>query len=197
MEEIQQTRQTGSGRPVFVDIVRAPFFWQMLTLLALAVSTRVWMAAQSDPGSTIRGWGVFAPVVSMLMHAATAMTPVGSSVIPILNGMLFTFAVAVCLNVVGAVLGSVCLYYTWRRGQHDFQIRERLQSLPPCVRRFARADVRSLIVMRYVPWVGCNLANMIAGSHRVSLMTHILSTIIGALPGAFIYASVGAGIVAL
>jgi uncharacterized membrane protein YdjX (TVP38/TMEM64 family) len=197
MDALQNYRQRHTVRQVVMPVIRAPFFWQLATLVTMSVASKVWLGSQADPGSTIRAWGIVAPFVVVLVQGSMAMTPMGSSVIPILNGMLFPLLLAVFLNLSGAVLGGVALYYVWRRGQHDFQIRERMQGLPPWARRFARADLRSLIVMRVVPCVGCNLANLIAGSHRVPLPVHILSIVIGALPGSIIYASLGAGIIAL
>ncbi len=197
MDAVRHSNHRHTLRQVILPIMRTPFFWQLFTLLTMSVASKIWLGSQTDPGSAIRAWGFVAPLVVVLLQGSTAMTPMGSSLIPILNGMLFPLLLAVALNLVGAVLGGVGLYYVWRRGQRDFQIRQRLQALPPWARRFARDDLLSLIVMRYVPCVGCNLANLIAGSHRVPLPVHILSVVLGALPGSIIYASLGAGIIAL
>ncbi|MDH3216792.1 MAG: VTT domain-containing protein [Candidatus Krumholzibacteria bacterium] len=197
MDALQSYQQRHTVRQVVMPVIRAPFFWQLATLVTMSVASKVWLGSQADPGSAICASGIVAPFVVVLLQGSTAMTPVGSSVIPILNGMLFPLLLAVFLNLCGALLGGVGLYYVWRRGQHDFHICERIQSLPPWARRFARTDLRSLIVMRALPCVGCNVANFIAGSHRVPLPVHILSIVIGALPGSIIYASLGAGIIAL
>jgi len=197
MNALNNYWQIHAVRRSIMPVIRTPLFWHLVTVVTIGVASKLWLGSQTDPGAAIRTYGIVAPLVVVLLQGSMAMTPMGSSVIPTLNGMLFPLILAVLLNLSGAVLGGIGLYYVWRRGQHDFPIRERIQGLPPWARRFARADLRSLIVMRVVPCVGCNLANLIAGSHRVPLRIHVLSIVIGALPGSIIYASLGAGIVAL
>ena len=64
-------------------------------------------------------------------------------------------------------------------------------------RRYARDDLRSLVLLRLLPWAGGNLANLIAGARGVPLRTHLLAAALGSLPGSVIYALLGAGVVSL
>lgn len=185
------------AREAVLSIARAPLIWQLAAVGTIAVSGRLWLGSQDDVGISLQAWGAAAPFALVVLQASMTITPMGSSVIPVVNGMLFPLLLAVVLNLTGALAGGVGLYYVWRRGQRDLQIRERMQALPAYARCLARTDLRSLIIMRYVPYLGGNLANMLAGSHRVPLHMHILSVVIGSLPGSIIYALVGAGIIAL
>lgn len=185
------------ARDIVMPIVRTPFTWQLAAIATISVTSKVWLGSQQDAGEFIRAMGAAAPLGLVILQASMAMTPMGSSLIPIVNGMFFPLALAVSINLAGAVLSGVTLYYVWRRGQRDLQIQERLRSMPVWALRFVRTDLRSLIVMRYVPFLGCNMANLLAGSHRVPLHIHVVSVVVGALPGSIIYALVGAGIIAL
>jgi len=197
MDAVNTLGQRRAVQQRILPIIRAPLFWQLAALGTVSVASKVWLGAQSDPGSSIQDWGIVAPFVAVTLQGTTSMTPMGSSLIPVLNGMLFPLLLAVVLNLVGGVAGSVGMYYIWRRGERELQIRERLRALPPWARRFTRDDLSSLIIMRMLPWAGGNLANLIAGAHHVPLRVHILGVAIGSLPGSIIYASLGAGIISL
>ena len=197
MEATQTYRHGRALRDGIGPVIRSPFFWQLAAVLALGVGCRVWLGSQDDVGVMVSGWGVLAPVAIVALQGATAATPLGSSILPVVNGVLFPLLLAVMLNIAGGVVGGTVLYCVWRRGERDLQLRRRVEALPARVRCLARADLRSLILMRALPWAGGNLSTFIAGTHRVPLRIHLVSMVIGSLPGSIIYALVGAGIVAL
>jgi uncharacterized membrane protein YdjX (TVP38/TMEM64 family) len=192
---VQEERRTIAQTLALV--VRSPFFWQMVALVSVSVACKLWLESQSDPGRTIRAMGILAPLFSLALHSTTAMTPVGSSVIPTLNGMLFPLLLAIALNLTGGMVGNIGMYYVWRRGDREFQIQKRMRMLPLRAQRFARTDLPSLIVMRLFPWAGGNLSTFLAGAYHLPLRVQVVSVLVGALPGSIIYALLGAGIVAL
>jgi len=197
MEATQTYGQRQVLRNVIKPILQSPFLWQIISMLGLGLGCRIWLGSQDDVAAVVSGWGVMAPVAMVALQGATAMTPLGSSLLPVVNGVLFPLLLAVMLNIAGGAVGGTVMYCVWRRGERDLQLRRRIDALPAGVRRLARADLRSLILMRALPWAGGNLATFIAGTHRVPLRVHLLSMLVGSLPGSIIYALVGAGIVTL
>jgi uncharacterized membrane protein YdjX (TVP38/TMEM64 family) len=179
------------------SVLRTSFFWQLTTLLSLGVASRWWLGAQEDPELAFVRWGSLAPLAAIVLQALTAVTPLGTSLIPIVNGAVFPLAIALTCNVVGCVLGATVMYGIWRRGDRELQIARGLERLPAWARRHARDDLRSLVVLRLLPWAGPNLANLIAGASGVPLRTHVLSAALSSLPGSVIYALLGAGVVSL
>jgi uncharacterized membrane protein YdjX (TVP38/TMEM64 family) len=111
--------------------------------------------------------------------------------------MLFPVLAAMGLNLASGLVTGVALYYFWRRRERDLRIQQRLDSLPPWARRFARHDLRSLIIMRMLPWAGANISTFLAGTNEVPLRVHVVSVLVGSLPGSILYALLGAGIVRL
>lgn len=184
-------------RHAFGRVIRTGIAWQVLLLVFLSLAVRYWLHTQHDLGHTIRSLGLLAPLFTVALQCATSMTPVGSSVIPTLNGMLFPLPLAMILNVLSGLLTGIVMYYLWRHGEREIQLQRRLGSLPRWARRFARTDLISLVVLRQLPWAGANVANLLAGSHGVPLRTHVASILIGSIPGAVIYALLGARIVTL
>jgi uncharacterized membrane protein YdjX (TVP38/TMEM64 family) len=51
--------------------------------------------------------------------------------------------------------------------------------------------------MRMLPWAGANISTFLAGTNHVPLRVHVVSVLVGSLPGSIIYALLGAGIVRL
>jgi hypothetical protein len=79
-------------------LARSALVWQLLTIVALGLAVRHWMHSQPDLPHTIRSLGILAPLLTVGLQCTTSMTPVGSSVIPTLNGMLFPVPVAIFLT---------------------------------------------------------------------------------------------------
>jgi uncharacterized membrane protein YdjX (TVP38/TMEM64 family) len=178
-------------------ILQTSFFWRLATMVSLGLAARRYVAELGNPELLLERWGVLAPLVTVILQALTVSTPLGTSLIPILNGTLFPPALAIACSLVGGVLGATMMYAVWRRGERDLRIARGLERLPAWGRRFARADLRSLLALRLLPWAGGNLANLFAGSCRIPLRTHLLATTLGSLPGSIIYPLLGAGLVSL
>ena len=193
---IQNVRQ-GKTWQVLARVARAPLAWQLAALVLIGLATRYWLGPREDAARTIRSMGALAPIITVTLQCVTSMTPVGSSLIPTLNGMLFPVLFAIALNMTSGLITGVFLYYFWRHRERDLQLQKRLNSLPRWAQRFTRNDLLSLIVMRMLPWAGANVSTFLAGTTQVPLRVQVVSVLIGSLPGSIIYALLGAGIVAL
>jgi uncharacterized membrane protein YdjX (TVP38/TMEM64 family) len=192
---------TNSSRPpvlqTLLRVVRTPIVWQLLVLVVLGLAIRHWLGPRDEAGDKIRSLGLLAPLVTVALQCVTSMTPVGSSVIPMVNGMLFPVWLAMILNMAGGLATGIIMYYFWRRGERELHIQKRIDALPGWARRFARHDLLSLIIMRMLPWAGANISNFLAGTGDVPLRIQVVSVLVGSLPGAIIYALLGAGIVSV
>ncbi len=197
MNAIRNVRQRQTFLQTLGRAVRAPLTWQLLALVALGLGIRYWLGSRDDAVRTIGSMGALAPLITVILQCVSSMTPVGSSLIPTLNGMLFPVHAAMALNMFAGLINGVVLYYFWRHRERDLHIQKRLDSLPPWARRFARNDLLSLIVMRMLPWAGGSISTFLAGTTQVPLRVHVVSVVVGSLPGSIIYALLGAGIVAL
>ena len=194
---IQSERQRRTILQSLARVGRAPLTWQLAAFVLLGLATKYWLGSQEDAARTIRSMGALAPLITVTLQCVTSMTPVGSSLIPTLNGMIFPVLFAIVLNMTAGLITGVVLYYFWRHREHDLKLQKRLNSLPPWAQRFTRNDLLSLIVMRMLPWAGANVSTFLAGTTRVPLRVQVASVLIGSLPGSIIYALIGAGIVAL
>ncbi len=192
--------QTPAWPPALRKLAMVPhtsFFWQLAAVVSLGLAARRYVNSLGSPELLLERWGTLAPLITVVMQALTVSTPLGTSLIPIINGVLFPPALAVACSLVGGVLGATMMYAVWRRGDRDLRIARGLDRLPAWGRRFARGDLRSLLALRLLPWAGGNLANLVAGAYGTPLRTHLLATTLGSLPGSLIYTLLGAGVVSL
>jgi uncharacterized membrane protein YdjX (TVP38/TMEM64 family) len=162
-----------------------------------AIVIHKWVDFEGGPRAVVERWGIWAPLVSLLLATITTMTPVGGMLISVLNGALFPLITAFALNLGSGILGGLGMYYLWRRGDHEFDIQSSMLALPAWFRHHATDNFVFLTLLRMVPWAGGSLADLIAGAHRVPVRTQFLSCALGYIPGSLLYALVGAGLVKL
>jgi uncharacterized membrane protein YdjX (TVP38/TMEM64 family) len=169
----------------------------LVVLVALAFAIEKWVAVEGGPRAVVQRWGIWAPAVIVVIQKITTKTTIGSMLISVLNGALFPFWTAFFLNLASGTLGGIGMYYLWRRGDHEFDIQRSMRALPHWFQEHAGDNVPFLVALRFVPWAGGALADMIAGSHHVPLRTQVLSLVIGYIPGSLLYALMGAGFLRL
>ncbi|MBV9861177.1 MAG: TVP38/TMEM64 family protein [Alphaproteobacteria bacterium] len=158
-----------------------------LTLAALA-ENRDWLAA------TIARAGAMAPVLFVLGYAAlTALSVPGATVMTIAAGLLFGTWLGTLCAIVGASAGATAVFLAARAGLAGLAERA-----GPRVQRLEagfRADALSyLLVLRLVPLFPFWLVNLVAGISGMRLSIYVLATVVGIVPGTFVYASLGNGL---
>ena len=178
-------------------IVGSKFLWTFAVLVALGLAANRWVELEGGPREAIRQWGVWGPIVAFVEQTITTMTPIGAVFLAIVNGALFGPQLGTAINLASGVVGGVMMYFVWRRGDHEFDIRDRMRHLPEWFRRHAGDNLPFLVALRLFPWAGGSLADLIAGSHQVRLRTQIASLVLGYFPGSVIYALIGAGLIHL
>lgn len=167
----------------------------LVMLVALSLVIRQWVDAEGGPREAVQRFGIWAPLVALAVQTITKMTPVGNVLMAVVNGVLFPLWLAISLNLLSGLVGGMIMYVVWRRGDEELDLQNQMQKLPGWVRRRAGDNLFFLTVLRFLPWVGGNMADLVAGAHRIPVRTQVLSILLGYLPGSVIYALMGAGII--
>ncbi len=174
----------------------SPFVWMLVTMILLSLAANRWIEVEGAR-EAVSQWGVWAPVVSALVKTLTNVTPFGAIVLSVVNGALFSLLVATLVNLISSMLAGLIMYRIWQRGDHEWDIRARIQAMPVWLRSYQADNRLVLTLLRGVPWAGGSLADLRAGSHHVPLRIHVASLLLGYLPGALIYALIGAKLVSM
>lgn len=130
-----------------------------------------------------------------LYAAATALSLPGGLVLSVTGGFLFGSVYGTGLVVVGATAGAVCVFLVARTAFGNV-LRRRLNggALERMAEGFRENAFSYLLVLRLVPLFPFFVVNLAPAFLGVSLRTYALATSIGIVPGAFVFASVGAGL---
>ena len=125
---------------------------------------------------------------------ATALSLPGGAILTITGGFLFGTALGTSYAVIGATIGAVVVFLAARTALGD-SLRQRAG---PWLRKmedgFKENALSYLLVLRLVPLFPFFVVNLVPAFLGVPLRTYVIGTFIGIIPGAFVFASVGAGL---
>lgn len=129
-----------------------------------------------------------------IYFVAVALSLPGGLFLTIAGGFLFGVVLGTLYVVIGASLGATALFLLARfvAGDH---LADRVG---PWVRRmeagFRENALSYMLVLRLVPIFPFWLVNLVPAFLGVSTATYVLTTVVGIIPGALVYASVGNGL---
>jgi uncharacterized membrane protein YdjX (TVP38/TMEM64 family) len=138
---------------------------------------------------------LLAPLAFMAVYAAViALSVPGGAILTIAAGFLFGILPATLYVVASATIGAAIVFLIARTALGD-ALRARAG---PRIRRMEegfRQDALSyLLVLRLIPIFPFWLVNIVPAFLGVPLRTYVLGTLVGIIPGSFVYASVGNGL---
>ena len=126
--------------------------------------------------------------------AAIAVSLPGAIWLTILGGFMFGTLEGGILVVFAATLGATVIFLAARYAFADFVY----EKAGPAIRRmedgFRANAVSYMLVLRLVPLFPFWLVNLVPAFLGVSTRTYVISTLVGIVPGTFVYASLGNGI---
>lgn len=141
---------------------------------------------------TIRSWGAWAMIGSILLMVGHSLVPLPSEFIAIANGIVFGFLVGAMITWIGAMLGAILAFALSRWLGRRF-----VQAILPARYTVAidewtkEQGSQVLLVSRFLPVVSFNLINYAAGLTSVSWWTFLWTTGLGILPLTFLMVYAG------
>ncbi|MCG8561839.1 MAG: TVP38/TMEM64 family protein [Hyphomicrobiales bacterium] len=126
--------------------------------------------------------------------ASTALSLPGGAVLSITGGFLFGSVFGTAYIVVGATLGAVGIFLAARTALGESLRANAGPWLKKMEDGFKENALSYLLVLRLVPLFPFFVVNLVPAVLGVPLRTYVLGTVIGIIPGSFVFASVGAGL---
>jgi uncharacterized membrane protein YdjX (TVP38/TMEM64 family) len=142
-----------------------------------------WVAAHAAAAAMIFVLA-YALVIAFSLPVAVVITPVG--------GFLFGVWLGSLLSVIGATLGSVAVFLAARSALYDIFRARAGATLARLEEGFRHDSFNYLLFLRLVPVFPFWLVNIVPALLGMKLGPYSLATLIGIVPGAVVYASVGA-----
>jgi uncharacterized membrane protein YdjX (TVP38/TMEM64 family) len=129
--------------------------------------------------------------------AIVALCLPGGTIATLTGGFLFGLFPGVFFNIAGAAIGAVLIFLVARSSFGD-QLARRVVDGGGAAARLI-VDIKKnewsvLFIMRLVPLVPFVLANLIPAFTGSSLFRYAVTTVLGIIPGALVFTSVGSGL---
>ena len=118
----------------------------------------------------------------------------GSAVLTIAGGFLFGIAFGTVWVVIAATAGATALFLMARTVLGDGLRKRAGTALRKMEAGFSENAFSYLLSLRLIPVFLFFLINIVPAFLGVSLRTYVVATLIGIIPGAFVFASIGAGL---
>lgn len=118
----------------------------------------------------------------------------GGAVMTISGGFLFGTVLGSLLAVSGATIGATALFLIAKTSLGDYLLQKAGPSIKKMQAGFSRNALNYLFVLRLIPIFPFFLVNLAPAFLGVSLRVYVTATFFGIMPGALIYAMVGAGL---
>ena len=144
--------------------------------------------------SWVANYGTMTAVIFMGIYAlAVAFSVPGAVFITIAGGFMFGPYRGTIYVVIGATVGAVGVFLAVK-----YALGEMLRAKAgPAIKRmeagFRENEMRYLLILRLVPLFPFWLVNLVPAFLGVSFRTYTIGTLLGIIPGAFVYALVGDG----
>ncbi|KAF0170992.1 MAG: Uncharacterized protein FD162_3281 [Rhodobacteraceae bacterium] len=124
-----------------------------------------------------------------------ALSLPGATIATLTGGFLFGMFPGTLYNVVGATIGAVGIFLAARAGFGAAMANRMTSGAPARVKAALQENQWSaLLIMRLVPVLPFFVANLIPAFVGIRLVPFALTTLVGILPGALVFTSIGAGL---
>lgn len=126
--------------------------------------------------------------------AATALSLPGGAVLTVTGGFLFGTLAGTLWVVVGATIGATAVFMAARTALGDSLRTRAGPFLQKMEAGFQENALSYLLVLRLIPAFPFFVVNLVPAFLGVGLRTYVIATFFGIIPGALVFASVGAGL---
>ena len=136
-------------------------------------------------------WGVWGPVVFMLLYAVGPSFLVPGAVMTIAGGLAFGTAWGSVYSLIGGDAGALLAFAAGRFLGKSFVeqiVGERFQSM---LQKIAKHGFQIIFYLRMVPVIPYNALNLLAGASPITFYDYFWATMIGMVPGTILYAFLG------
>lgn len=131
---------------------------------------------------------------SLIYILSVAFSIPGASVLSLLYGALLGTFVAGSLIVVSATIGATLIFLAAKYALQDSLKKRAGPWLSKMRDGFNENAVSYLLFLRLVPAFPFFVVNIVPAFMGVSLRLYFITTLVGIIPGTFVYASIGSGI---
>jgi uncharacterized membrane protein YdjX (TVP38/TMEM64 family) len=140
----------------------------------------------------VLGWGIWGPVVYMLLYAVGPSFLVPGAVMTIAGGLAFGALWGAVYSLVGADAGALIAFSAGRFLGRSFVQRlvggGRFEKI---LAHIGRHGFQIIFYLRLVPLIPYNALNLLAGASPITFRDYFWASVIGMIPGTILFAFLG------
>ena len=168
-----------------------------VAFFAFGLDRYISLDALHDHREELKEWvvryGAWAGIAYMLAYAlAVAFSIPGAVFLTIAGGFLFGAYLATFYVVVGATVGAFAVFLAARYAFRDYFARKVGGAVRRMEAGFRENELSYMFILRLVPIFPFWLVNLVPAFLGVRVRTFLIGTLLGIIPGAFVYSLVGA-----
>lgn len=133
----------------------------------------------------------------MLYTAQTALSLPGAAILTLAGGAIFGAVMGTVWVNIGATAGAFLAFLLARYLMRDWVMKRFGEKLKEFDKGLTENGLSYLLFLRLVPLFPFFLVNLASGMTGLSARTYLLGTMVGILPGSFVYANAGASIASI
>jgi uncharacterized membrane protein YdjX (TVP38/TMEM64 family) len=170
-----------------------------ITIILVLVGGSIWLLLEhaewfENPAlvkTEVVRWGVWGPLVYMLLYAVGPSFLVPGAVMTIAGGLAFGTGWGSVYSLIGADVGAVVAFGAGRFLGRSFVegiVGERFESM---LHKIARNGFPIILYLRMVPVIPYNALNLLAGASPITFHDYFWASMIGMIPGTILFAFLG------
>jgi uncharacterized membrane protein YdjX (TVP38/TMEM64 family) len=139
----------------------------------------------------VLAWGIWGPVVYMLLYAVGPSFLVPGAVMTIAGGLAFGAMRGAVYSLLGAEAGALVAFAAGRFLGRSFVQRVVGGRFEKLLTRIGRHGFQIIFYLRLVPLIPYNALNLLAGASPITFRDYFWASAIGMVPGTILFAFLG------
>lgn len=170
-------------------------------LVAVAVALVIWLSRSvldvdaNDLRNWILSFGVWAPIMYIIIYTIRPLVFFPASVLSIAGGLAFGAWMGTLYTIVGATLGAMLSYYVAKTVGKSLVKKEWTGNAAKIQAQMEQNGFLYVLLFRLIPVINFDLISYMAAIAKVRFTSFALATLIGIIPGTFAYNFLGSSFV--
>ena len=139
----------------------------------------------------ILSFGIWAPVIYIILFTLVPLTLFPDSVLAIAGGMCFGVMGGAVCTMIGAILGGTLAFFISRTLGKGFAKKFSNNEMQKISTKIEEKGFLIVLFLRLIPLFPFDVISYSAGLSKIKLKDFIFATVIGTIPGILIFSNIG------
>lgn len=170
-------------------------------LVAAAIGLAIWLSRSvfqfdaNDLRRWILSFGLWSPVIYILIYTVRPLIFFPASVLSIAGGLAFGAWLGTLYTIIGATLGAMLSFYVAKTVGKRLVLKEWTGNARKIQSQMEQNGFFYVLLFRFIPVINFDLISYAAAFAKVRFTSFALATLIGIIPGTFAYNFLGSSFV--